>query len=35
MKPISPYVSFHSVALYKQVERSGIDNGEEVNELAE
>ena len=34
-KPICPYVGFHSVALYKQVERSGIDNGEEVNKLAE
>ena len=34
-KPICPYVGFHSVALYKQVERSGIDDGEEVNELAE
>ena len=34
-KPICPYVGFHSVTLYKQVERSGIDDGEEVNELAE
>ena len=34
-KPICPYVGFHSVALYKQVERSGIDDGEKVNELAE
>ena len=34
-KPICPYVGFHSIALYKQVERSGIDDGEEVNELAE
>ena len=34
-KLICPYVGFHSVALYKQVERSGIDEGEEVNELAE
>ena len=34
-KPICPYVGFHSVVLYKQVERSGIDDGEEVNELAE
>ena len=34
-RPICPYVGFHSVALYKQVERSGIDDGEEVNKLAE
>ena len=34
-RPICPYVGFHSVALYKQVERSGIDDREEVNELAE
>ena len=30
-----PYVGFHSVTLYRQVERSGINNGKEVNELAE
>ena len=35
MKPICPYVGFHSVAFYKQVECSGINDGEEVNELAE
>ena len=34
-KPICPYVGFHSVTLYKQVEHSGIDDREEVNELAE
>ena len=32
---ICPYVRFHSVALYKQVEPSSIDNREEVNKLAE
>ena len=34
-KPICPYVGFHSVVFYKQVECSGISDGEEVNELAE
>ena len=29
-----PYVGFHSTALYKQVERSGIDDGEVVNTKA-
>ena len=26
-----PYVGFHSATLYKQVERSGIEDGEAVN----
>ena len=34
-RPICPYVGFHSVAFYRQVERSGISDGEEVNKLAE
>ena len=32
--PTCPYVGFHSAAFYKQVERSGIDDGEVVNNQA-
>ena len=34
-RPTCPYMRFHSIAFYRQVERSGIDNGKEVNELTE
>ena len=30
-QPMCPYVGFHSIALYKQVEQSGIDDREVVN----
>ena len=30
-QPTCPYVGFHSTALFKQVERSGIEDGERVN----
>ena len=33
-RPTCPYVGFHSAALYKQVEQSGIEDGEAVNTKA-
>ena len=30
-RPTCPYVGFHNAAFYKQVEQSGIDDGEVVN----